>query len=54
MFSVIDSVEFEKYFSQWVTTVSSKSKGQIIVFDGKTIRGAKSNGMKSLIHIVST
>ncbi|KAA1245767.1 ISAs1 family transposase [Aquimarina sp. RZ0] len=53
LFSAIDSTEFEKYFIQWVTTVSSQHKGQIIAIDGKTIRGAKSHGKKSPIHMVS-
>ena len=53
LFSAIDSAEFEKYFTQWVTTISSESKGQIIAFDGKTIQGAKSYGKKSPIHMVS-
>ena len=53
LFSAIDSTEFEKHFTLWVTTISSKSKGQIIAFDGKTIRGAKSHGKKSPIHMVS-
>ncbi len=51
LFSAIDSVEFEKYFTQWVASLCSESKGQIIAFDGKTVRGAKSNGMKSPIHM---
>lgn len=53
LFSAIDSGQFEKCFTQWVTTVSSQRKGQIIAIDGKTIRGAKSHGKKSPIHMVS-
>ena len=53
LFSAIDSVQFEKYFTQWVTTISSEGKGQVIAIDGKAIRGAKSHGKKSPIHMVS-
>ena len=53
LFSAIDSAEFEKHFTQWVTTTISESKGQVIALDGKTIRGAKSHGKKSPIHMVS-
>jgi hypothetical protein len=50
VFSSIDSLQFEACFIQWVNSVSSLSKGQIIAIDGKTIRGAKSHGQKSPIY----
>jgi hypothetical protein len=53
VFSAIDSNEFEKCFVEWVNTISTLTKGQIVAIDGKTIRGAKSNGVKSPIHMVS-
>jgi len=52
-FSAIDSIKFEECFLNWVNSLSSISKGQVIAFDGKTIRGAKSCGKKSPIHMVS-
>ena len=53
VFSTIDSNQLEKCFIQWVDSIRQKRKGQLIAFDGKTIRGAKSNGKKSPIHMVS-
>ena len=53
VFSTIDSTQFETCFIQWINTITDLSKGQIIAIDGKTIRGAKSQGKKSPIHIVS-
>ncbi len=53
MFSAIDSEKFESCFIEWVNSISDLSKGQVIAIDGKTIRGAKSHGKKSPIHMVS-
>jgi predicted transposase YbfD/YdcC len=53
VFSAIDSDQFESCFIEWVNSISDLSKGQIIAIDGKTIRGAKSHGKKSPIHMVS-
>ena len=52
-FSAIDSTQFEACFIEWVSSIADLSKGQVIAIDGKTIRGAKSNGKKSPIHTVS-
>ncbi|MFK5958826.1 MAG: ISAs1 family transposase [Lutibacter sp.] len=52
-FSAIDSEQFESCFVDWVNSIADISKGQIIAIDGKTIRGAKSYGKKSSIHMVS-
>ena len=53
VFSSIDSIQFETCFTQWVNSIADVSKEQIIAIDGKTIRGAKSNGNKSPVHMVS-
>ena len=53
VFSAIDSQQFESCFIEWVNSISDLSKGQVIAIDGKTIRGAKSHGKKSPIHMVS-
>jgi len=53
VFSSIDSSQFETCFIEWVRSISELSKGQVIAIDGKTIRGAKSNGKKSPVHMVS-
>lgn len=53
VFSSIDSNQFEKCFIEWVSSIADLSKGQVIAIDGKTIRGAKSHGKKSPVHMVS-
>jgi hypothetical protein len=53
VFSAIAPKEFENYFIQWVKELASLSDQEVIAIDGKTIRGAKSNGKKSPYHIVS-
>ncbi len=53
VFSLIDSTQFETCFIEWVNSISKISKGQVIAIDGKTLRGAKSNGKKSPVHMVS-
>jgi len=53
VFSSIDSVQLEDCFIKWVHSISLLKKGQVIAIDGKTIRGAKSHGKKSPIHMVS-
>ena len=53
VFSSIDSIQFETCFTQWVNSIADVSKEQIIAIDGKTIRGAKSNGNKSPVHMVN-
>lgn len=53
VFSAIDSNQFEACFIDWVNSISIKLKGQVIAIDGKTIRGAKSAGKKSPVHMVS-
>ncbi len=53
VFSSIDSQQFESCFVQWVTSLAKLSKGQVVAIDGKTIRGAKEHGKKSLVHMVS-
>ena len=52
-FCLIDSEQFEHSFIEWVNSISDRVSGQVISFDGKTIRGAKSHGKKSPIHMVS-
>lgn len=52
-FSSIDSEQFETCFIEWVNSIIDLKKGQVIAIDGKNIRGAKSNGKKSPIHMVS-
>ena len=53
VFSAIDSDQFEERFIRWVNSLSEITKGQVIAIDGKTLRGAKANGKKSPVHMVS-
>ncbi len=53
VFSSIDNEQFEACFIEWVNSISNTTKGQVIAIDGKTLRGAKSNGKKSPVHMVS-
>lgn len=53
VFSNIDSHQFEACFIEWVSTLAQLNPKEIIAIDGKTIKGAKSNGMKSPVHMVS-
>ncbi len=49
----MDPVKFETCFRNWVDAVLESHSGQLISINGKTIRGAKSHGIKSPIHMVS-
>lgn len=53
LFSSLDPDKFESCFFQWVATIHKQTLGEVIAIDGKTIRGAKQNGKKSAIHMVS-
>ena len=53
VFTAIDSNVFEQCFIQWVSSIADLTKGQVVAIDGKTLRGAKANGKKSPIHMVS-
>ena len=53
VFSNIDSDQFEDCFIQWVSVLAQLQPKEVIGIDGKTIRGAKANGKKSPVHMVS-
>ena len=53
VFSSIDSEQFEACFMEWVGHLVNLTGGEVVPIDGKTIRGAKSNGKKSPFHMVS-
>lgn len=53
VFSNMDPIRFEECFRNWVQGILSDHKGQLIGIDGKTVRGAKSHGIKSPVHMVS-
>lgn len=53
VFSNIDSALFESCFIQWVSSLAQLKPREVIAIDGKTIKGAKSSGKKSPVHMVS-
>ncbi|WP_299668583.1 ISAs1 family transposase [uncultured Polaribacter sp.] len=53
VFSNIDSAQFESCSIQWVNTLLELQPQEVVAIDGKTIRGAKANGKKSPVHMVS-
>ena len=53
VFSSIDPEQFERCFMDWVLGLVELTDGEVIPIDGKTLRGAKTNGKKSPIHMVS-
>lgn len=53
VFSAIDSEQFESCFIQWVSTLAQLNAKEVVAIDGKTIRGAKTGGKPSPIHMVS-
>ena len=53
VFAAIDSQCFESCFIEWVNSFTTLNDKEVVAIDGKTIRGAKSHGKKSPIHMVS-
>jgi predicted transposase YbfD/YdcC len=52
-FANMDPVTFESCFTAWINSLEGITQDQLISIDGKTIRGAKENGKKSPVHMVS-
>jgi len=53
VFSNINSDQFEACFIEWVSILVDLQPREVVAIDGKTIRGAKANGKKSPVHMVS-
>ena len=53
VFSAIDSNQFEACFLEWVMSFTKLIDKEVVAIDGKAIKGAKSHGKKSPIHMVS-
>ncbi len=53
VFSSIDPEQFERCFMDWVIDLVDVTDGEVVPIDGKTLRGAKTNGKKSPVHMVS-
>ncbi len=53
-FSVLDFEEFSLCFSEWVTTLSNLTNGEVVAIDGKRLRGSSNKYFnKKAIHMVS-
>ena len=53
VFSTLDPQELESCFLDWVKSVAKITKGEVISIDGKSIRGSRDKGSKSIVHMVS-
>lgn len=53
-FAMLDSESFERFFSEWVVSVSELTTGQVIAIDGKTVRRSHDSFIgRDAIHMVS-
>ena len=54
VFAMIDPVQFEACFTEWVQAVNEVIEGQVVAIDGKTVRRSHDRRAdKSAIHMVS-
>jgi predicted transposase YbfD/YdcC len=51
-FAILDPVQFEECFTNWVQSLNIDVKGDIIAIDGKASRASRSKGSKAL-HMIS-
>ena len=54
LFAQLDPQVFNRYFSEWVNTLSELTAGTVVSIDGKTMRGSyQQSDKKSALHIVT-
>lgn len=53
VFSAIEPEQLEKCFANWVSAVCNLTNGEVVSIDGKTLRGSRDKGNKSIVHMVS-
>ena len=54
IFAMLDPVQFESCFTEWIEAVNEVMEGQVVAVDGKTIRRSHDRQAgKSAIHMVS-
>lgn len=54
LFAKIDPQAFNRYFAEWVNTLSALTEGAVVAIDGKTMRGSyQESDKKSALHIVT-
>lgn len=53
LFARLDSVNFNKCFTEWINSIVKLTKGEVIAIDGKTIKGSGIQGKHKPFHLVS-
>lgn len=53
VFACLDSGELGQCFLNWTQSVSRLTEGEVVSLDGKTLRGSRDKGSKSIVHMVS-
>lgn len=53
LYSILNPTELESCFLEWVKAVSNITEGEVVCIDGKSIRGSRKKGSKSIVHMVS-
>jgi predicted transposase YbfD/YdcC len=53
VFSALNPQELEKSFIDWTRAVAREFDREVIAIDGKSLRGSRSQGNKSIVHMVS-
>jgi hypothetical protein len=53
VFSALEPEELEKSFIVWTQSVASLAEGEVVAIDGKSMRGTREQGNKSIVHMVS-
>jgi predicted transposase YbfD/YdcC len=53
VFSALEPEELEKSFIDWTQAVAHLAEGEVVAIDGKSMRGTREQGNKSIVHMVS-
>ncbi|MDR2118476.1 MAG: ISAs1 family transposase [Tannerellaceae bacterium] len=53
VFSALEPGELEKSFIAWTQAVAGLAEGEVVAIDGKSMRGTRERGNKSIVHMVS-
>jgi len=53
VFAALDPEQLEAGFVAWVSSLAKLTAGGVVAIDGKSLRGTREGGRKSLVHMVS-
>jgi predicted transposase YbfD/YdcC len=53
LFSALDPQPLEDSFVEWVKDIADLTCGEVVSIDGKSLRGSREKGAKSIVHMVS-